>query len=156
MFEKELLLVQLEQAFQRKSWHGTNLAGSIRGLKPDLAAFRPGKNRHNIWELIVHCAYWKYSVYRRLENLPTGSFPLEGSDWFTRPEESSEKALKADIRLLKMCHADLTGAVSNFAQRRLGDVPKGSTTSYRDLIVGAAAHDLYHCGQIQLIKRLHR
>ena len=154
MKEKDLLVLQLEQAFQRKSWHGTNLAGSIRGLKPDLAVFRPGKERHNIWELIVHCAYWKYSVYRRLENLPAGSFPLKGSDWFARPEENSEKALKADMKLLKSCHHDLLDAVGRFAPRKLDDVPKGSKTTYRDLIVGVAAHDLYHAGQIQLIKRM--
>lgn len=154
MTEKELMLVQLEQAFQRKSWHGTNLCGSIRGLTPKLAAFRPGKGRHNIWELIVHCAYWKYSVYRRLEKIPTGSFPLKGSNWFVRPEEKSEKALKTDIKLLKKCHSDLIEAVGRFAPRKLSDVPKGSKTTYRDLIVGAGAHDLYHAGQIQLIKKL--
>ncbi|NNE66062.1 MAG: DinB family protein [Pyrinomonadaceae bacterium] len=154
MREKELLLVQLEQAFQKKSWHGTNLTGSIRGLKLKTAAFRPGKDRNNIWELIVHCAYWKYSVFRRLEELPAGSFPLKGSNFFRRPEEKTEKALKADIKLLKNCHKDLLDAVARFSQRRFDDVPKGSKTTYRDLIVGVGAHDLYHAGQIQLIKRL--
>ncbi len=148
------MLIQLEQAFRKQSWHGTNLSGSIRGLKPRLAAYRPAKKRHNIWELIVHCAYWKYSVYRRLKKIPTGSFPLKGSNWFPRPVEDSEKALKSDIRLLKKCHAELIEAVSEFSPRRLGDVPKGSKTTYRDLIVGAGAHDLYHAGQIQLIKKM--
>ena len=154
MREKELLIVQLEQAFQKKSWHGTNLAGSIRGLKIKTAAKRPGRERHNIWELIVHCAYWKYSVYRRLEDLPAGSFPLKGSNFFPRPQEKTEKALKADIRLLKDCHQELLEAVERFPVRKLDDVPKGSKTTYRDLIVGVAAHDLYHAGQIQLIKRM--
>ncbi|MDH3528688.1 MAG: DinB family protein [Acidobacteriota bacterium] len=154
MKEKDFLLLQLEQAFQKKSWHGTNLSGSIRGLKPELAAVRPGKGRHNIWELVVHCAYWKYSVHRRLVDIPTGSFPLKGSDWFARPEEKTESALKADIKLLKQCHKDLIDAVRRIAPRKLDDVPKGSKTTYRDLIVGVAAHDLYHAGQIQLIKRM--
>lgn len=154
MREKELMLVQLEQAFQRKSWHGTNLCGSIGGLKPDLASFRPASDRNNIWELLVHCAYWKYSVFRRLEELPAGSFPLKGSNFFKRPEEKTEKALKADIKLLKICHKDLLEAVGRFSQRRFDDVPKGSKTTYRDLIIGVGAHDLHHAGQIQLIKRL--
>lgn len=152
---KNLLLLQLEQAFQRKSWHGTNLSGSIRGLKTDLAKWRAAKERHNIWELIVHCAYWKYSVYRRLENLPIGSFPLKGSDWFPRPDEDSEKALKSDIKLLKESHSKLINAVSDFDENKFGDMPKGSSTSYLDLMVGVAAHDLYHAGQINLIKKLY-
>ena len=154
MRERDLLLVQLEQAFRRKSWHGTNLSGSIRGLKLKTAVYRPKKGRHNIWEIIVHCAYWKYSVYRRLDKLPTGSFPLKGSDWFTRPEVRTEEALKADIKLLKDCHKKLLEAVERCTPSTLGDVPKGSKTTYLDLIIGAAAHDLYHAGQIQLIKKM--
>jgi hypothetical protein len=154
MKEKEILVVQLEQAFRRKSWHGTNLLGSIRGLKPELAVFRPAPERHNIWEIALHCAYWKYSVYRRLADLPSGSFPLKGSDWFLRPIEQTDKALKADLETLKRCHTELIGSVERFGVRKLNDVPKGSKTTFRDLILGAAAHDLYHAGQIQLIKRM--
>lgn len=128
--------------------------GSIRGLKPDLALFRPDAGRHNIWELIVHCAYWKYSVYRRLEELPTGSFPIKGSDWFVRDADTARELLKKDIGLLKTCHSDLMEAVKRIKPKRLDEVPKGSKTTFCDLIVGVAAHDLYHCGQIQLIKKL--
>ena len=102
----------------------------------------------------MHCAYWKYSVYRRLEDLPIGSFPLEGSNWFKRPEKKTDAALKADLALLKSCHKQLLDAVGKCGPKKLGHVPKGSSTSFRDLIVGVAAHDLYHCGQIQLIKKM--
>jgi hypothetical protein len=37
---------------------------------------------------------------------------------------------------------------------RLDSVPAGSTTTILDLVTGVAAHDLYHAGQIQLLKRL--
>ena len=132
MKEKEILVVQPEQAFRRKSWHGTNLLGSIRGLKPELAVFRPAPERHNIWEIALHCAYWKYSVYRRLADLPSGSFPLKGSDWFLRPIEQTDKALKADLETLKRCHTELIGSVERFGVRKLNDVPKGSMAAQED------------------------
>ena len=62
----QLLIQVVDQAYQRKSWHGTTLKGSIRGLTVEKAVFRPGSDRHNIWELILHTAYWKYIVRRRL------------------------------------------------------------------------------------------
>lgn len=154
MGEIELLIVQLEQAFRRRSWHGTNLLGSIRGLDPATAAARPGPGRHNIWELIVHAAYWKYSVYRRLAADPALKFNLKGSNWFERPVEMSAGALKRDIVLLKDYHQLLIDAVRSFPARQLSAIPKGSSTSFLDLIIGVAAHDLYHAGQAQLIKRL--
>ena len=55
------LLASLDEAFDKRSWHGTNLRGSIRGLTPAEAARRPGAGRHNVWELIVHAASWKFT-----------------------------------------------------------------------------------------------
>ncbi len=154
MNPKQIITTQLEQAFRRKSWHGTNLMGSIRSVDVEAASWRPGPGRHNIWELIVHCAYWKYSVYRRLVGDPKPSFALKGSNWFPRPEATTESALKADIKLLKDYHELLLESFELFPEACLGDIPKGSSTPFIDLIVGVAAHDLYHAGQIQLIKRL--
>jgi uncharacterized damage-inducible protein DinB len=154
MTEKELIILQLEQAFRRKSWHGTNLLGSIRGIDIETAEWRPADGRHNIWELIVHAAYWKYSVYRRLVGDPKLRFALKGSNWFTRSADRPEASLQADVKLLKNYHGLLIAAVNTFPVAKLGSKPQGSSTSFRDLIIDVAAHDLYHTGQIQLIKRL--
>src|SRR5439155_13363402 len=75
----------LERAYDHKSWHGTNLRGSIRGLTPRLAAWRPAAGRHNIWELVVHAAYWKYAARRWLSGDEDLSFPLAGSNFWERP-----------------------------------------------------------------------
>jgi hypothetical protein len=92
--ELKQALAALDEAFDRKAWHGTNLRGSVRGLDARDAAWRPGRGRHNIWELVVHAAYWKYTVRRRLTGEKRGSFPLPGSNWFTRPERGSRSGLR--------------------------------------------------------------
>ncbi len=155
MKEIDTLLLQVHFAFDRRSWHGTNLLGSMRGLKPDLAAWRPGKGRHNIWELIVHTAYWKYVVNRRITGAKRGSFPIKGSNFITRPVEKTQAALKQDIRLLQDCHETLLSTVSGLRPSDLDKTPRDSEFSLRGLIMGIAAHDLYHAGQIQLLKRLY-
>lgn len=149
------LLTLLDEAFQRRAWHGTNLLGSIRGLQVETALWRPVPARHNIWELIVHAAYWKYAVTRRLTGARRGSFPLEGSNWFPRDGTSSAD-LAADVRLLKACHADLLKAVAQVKPGQLTSRPAGSKHTRGFMIRGAAAHDLYHAGQIQLLKALRR
>jgi hypothetical protein len=149
-----LLLTALDQAYNRKSWHGTNLRGSLRRVTPETASFRPGLSRHNIWELAVHAAYWKYAVRRKLLGEKRGSFPLKGSNWFPRPLEETAAAWKADLVLLEETHRTLRTAVAAFDPRQLEKKPAGSRFRYLDLIEGAAAHDVYHAGQIQLLKRL--
>lgn len=156
--EIAILLSLIDQAFNHKSWHGTNLKGSIRGLSAAQAAWRPSRGRHNIWEIVVHAAYWKYIVRRRLRNESRGSFPIKGSNWFTRPadSESSESAWKDDVALLIESHVTLRQAVSELSAGSLHYTPSGSQVSNMALITGIAAHDLYHAGQIQLLKRLRR
>jgi uncharacterized damage-inducible protein DinB len=148
------LLAIIDAAYDKKSWHGTNLRGSIRGLTPARAAWRPGPSRHNVWELIVHAAYWKYIGLRRLAGGERGSFPLKGSNWFTRPQEQTSQALKSDVELLEQMHQALREAVAHLSPRDLARTPAGSTVSNFALLFGVAAHDLYHAGQIQLLKRL--
>jgi hypothetical protein len=152
--EIQQLLSIIDQAYDHKSWHGTNLRGSIRGLTAKQAARRPRRDRHNIWELVVHAAYWKYAVSRRLTGLERGSFPLKGSNWFPRGESADEAQWRADVALLGQTHRALREAVARLSASDLPRVPKGSKISNAFIITGIAAHDLYHAGQIQLLKKL--
>ena len=150
------LLFLIEQSYNKKAWHGTNLRGSIRGLSAHEAAWRPGTGRHNIWEIVVHCAYWKYVVRRRILSEKKGSFLLKGSNWFQRSANITEQTWKQDVKLLESCHASLLEAVSQLNDRELPRIPIGSKVSNLAIIAGIASHDLYHAGQIQLLKRLQR
>ncbi len=150
-----LLVRMLQQAYDRKAWHGTNLRGSLRGLSPAEAAWRPGAGRHSIQELALHCAYWKYTVVRRLTGAKRGSFPLEGSNFFARPGIPSPQQWKDDLRLLEEMHRTLIDTVGSLRDRDLlRKAPGGSgKVTIEAVVYGVACHDVYHAGQIQLIKR---
>jgi hypothetical protein len=150
------LLELLDEAFDARSWHGTNLRGSLRRVDAERAAWRPGPKRHNIWEIALHAAYWKYAVRRRITGEKRGCFPLVGSDWFERPIETTAEAWRSDVRLLVDEHAKLRAVVAALDDRSLARKSPGSRYSTEALVRGAAAHDLYHAGQIQLLKRLAR
>ena len=155
---REVLLRLLDEAYDRRSWHGTNLRGSIRGLSPAAAAWRPAPGRHNIWELVVHAAYWKYAVRRRLLGEKRGSFPLNGSNWFARPlpDVSPAAQWRSDLRLLAEQHRALRQAVGSLPAAAWAKRAPRSVFDNQSLVTGAAAHDLYHAGQIQLLKRMGR
>src|SRR5213593_4374156 len=115
----EQLLAIIDQAYNRRSWHGTNLRGSLRRVSAEQAAWRPSQERHNIWELVVHAAYWKYVVRRRLTGGSRGSFPIKGSNWFHRPQDASEEAWEADIVLLDAMHKSMREAIAGLTARNL-------------------------------------
>ncbi len=148
-----LLLAGLDEAFDRKSWHGTNLRGSLRGVSLEQALRRPDPARHNIWEIFVHAAYWKRVVGRAVAGGAGNLFPFKGSNWFPRTEGDAT-AWRRDLRLLAASHEKLRAAVAALDPRLLDRPgPRGPYT-YAAMIRGIAAHDLYHAGQIQLLKKL--
>jgi hypothetical protein len=149
MESSQLILVLLDDAYEKPAWHGPNLKQSIRGVTAKQAAWRPSPGRHNIWEETLHAAYWKYVVRRRIEGGKRGSFVLKGSNFFVRPEAGklSEAAWQADKNLLEHEHRALRAAV-------VAAVKKNSWGKLRRHLYGIAFHDIYHAGQIRLLRRL--
>ena len=123
------------------------------GYRSDELCGVPGQPDTNIWEIVVHAAYWKYVVRRRLTGDARGSFPLSGSNWFARPADGTPAAWRADVALLEDTHQSLRAAIARFPVARLSR-RNGRTETNFSLIAGVAAHDLYHAGQFQLLKRL--
>jgi len=154
--EIEHLLGMLDEAYNRAAWHGPNLRGSIRGVSAREAAQSPKAGRHTIWEIVIHAAYWKYAVRRRLSGEKRGSFSIPGSNWFALPTDRSEKAWRVYVALLEREHELLKEAISSVPPENLDRPARGSKIVARRLIAGVAFHDVYHAGQIQLIKKLVR
>ena len=147
-----LLLGLIDEAFDKRAWHGTNLRGSLRGIDVRQASWRPGPGRHNIWELALHAAYWKYAVRRRLTGEKRGAFGEKGSDWFVRP--AADESWEHDVSHLMREHRLLRDEV---AKLRDQDLPRRVGTSrwtHAAMVRGIASHDLYHAGQIQVLKRM--
>ena len=144
----------IDLAYDRQSWHGTNLRGSLRGVSAREAARRPARGRHNVWELAVHAAYWKHRVRQRLTGGTSGEFPYGGTNWFRR-DAADATAWRADLALLAEQHQGLRDAVAALPARALQrKVPNGATAEQN--ILGIAMHDVYHAAQIQLLKALRR
>jgi uncharacterized damage-inducible protein DinB len=145
----ELVLALLDEAYEKKTWHGPNLKQSLRGVRAKQAAWRPARGRRNIWEVTLHAAYWKYAVRRRIDGGKRGSFALKGSNFFARPEKGklNEAAWNADKALLEREHRLMRRAIEKVLRK-----PRGM--KILRMLYGVAFHDIYHAGQIRLLRRL--
>ena len=147
------LLSAFDEAFNRSGWHGANLLQSIQGVDDKGAAWRPAPGRHNIWEVVVHAAFWKHVVRERLTGKKDKTFPYAGRNWFVCP--NGDRTFKADVALLKSEHKQLRAIVVGTSRAAL-EKPvhrrRNDTAAYT--IRGITAHDVYHAGQIQLLRAL--
>ena len=151
-----LLLEVFDQAYTAPSWHGTPLKGTIRGVSAREALWRPGRRRHCIWDLVLHTAYWKCMVRRRLVRDPAISFPRDGANFPALPDRPNDPAWKRDRDLLDEQHRLLRRAIAALKPAQLGRRGWRSQWPIKAEIYGIASHDLYHAGQIQILKRLMR
>jgi uncharacterized damage-inducible protein DinB len=152
------LLAALAHAnFQGTAWQGAALAGAVRGLSAAEALRRPAKGRRNIHEIVLHAAYWKYAVRRRLNPADDAPFPGSPANWPVAPASPDDAEWRRAATLLKREHKKLIHAIGSLDVASLDQVPPGGRTWTRaQLIMGIASHDAYHTGQVQLIKKLVR
>ena len=154
--ERALLLKLLDEAFNKTAWHGPNLRGAIRRVTPTQATWRPRRGRRNIAEIVVHCAYWKYAVRRRLLGGKRGSFSIKGSNWFDLPAGLTAAQWRGYVALLDVEHRTLRDAVVTAPWAQLCTSSKGRGSGPAAHVYGITLHDIYHAGQIQTIKALYK
>ena len=114
------------------------------------ATWRPGRQRRNIAEIVVQCAYTKNLVQRRLTRTKRRDFPLRGNNWFEIPQKLTPDQWHEYVSMLHHEHRELCAAVQAVSASMLA--PWRAKVN----IVGVTFHDIYHAGQIRTIRALWR
>ena len=151
---------ELEREHAGDPWHGSPLRQILEGADHRQAAHRPLPGAHTIWELVLHMISWKNEVRRRIEGAPAGA-PLEG-DWPAAPNATAE-AWRDAIAALEASHRSLVSSVSSLPEDKLfqptndpRDRESGAGVDHYVLLHGIVQHDVYHAGQIALLKKAAR
>ena len=151
MRELERIEDQMRRALEGGAWHGPAVLEALVGVTVVHAYERPIPGAHTIWELVLHLcgAYWL--VLRRLRGDATPLAPDE--DWPPVPEPT-EANWRTTVDTLRQLNAETRAAVAAFEPARLDEplVPTVPYTAYVQFI-GLTQHDLYHAGQIAILKR---
>lgn len=152
---REELLRLLRESFAGPAWHGPSLRTALRGLDADAAGRRIAPGRNTPWELAVHCAYSRHRVIGRLDRSLVGRFPRRvRRSWWPVPAGDDAAAWADDRRLLDEYQERLLEAVAQIPGRRLLERRAGRRDTLGEEVAGVALHDVYHAGQIVLMRRL--
>jgi uncharacterized damage-inducible protein DinB len=141
---------QLRRAFEGSAWHGPAMLEMLEGVDAATAAAKPLPNVHSIWELVLHIAVWDDAALRRLGGMkwqPTGlkNFPPVTK----RTEAMWRKAVAAT----KRTHDRLVRTVAVLPDLRLRERVPGKRYDFYHMLHGIAQHELYHAGQIAILKK---
>jgi uncharacterized damage-inducible protein DinB len=153
MSETARLADQIRRAFDGEAWHGDSVLELLDGVDAKIAAARPIKKAHSIWELVLHIAAWDGAVLKRAGGT---AVQLTGERNFPPVKDASERAWRDAIVHATHTHTDLVQAVAAFPDSRLHDQVPGKTETYYNffyMFSGIVQHELYHAGQIALLKK---
>jgi uncharacterized damage-inducible protein DinB len=150
MAERQRTLELLDRAFRARAWHGPALLETLDGVTPAMAAQRAMKGAHTIWELVDHVASWNVIVAERL----AGGQPHVSPELnFPKTPQPSAAAWKKSLARLAASQRTFRAAVAKFPPSQVGRIRPGTKTSWNVLIHGQVQHQLYHAGQIALLRR---
>jgi len=153
MTQSALLADQIRRAFEGEAWHGDPVLEILKGINAKEAAAKPIKSAHSIWELVLHIAAWDGAALRRAEG---SAVELSEAENFPPVHDKNEAAWQKAVQHLKDTHEKLVKAVASFPDNRLQERVPGKKEKYYDfyyLFSGIVQHELYHAGQIAVLKK---
>jgi uncharacterized damage-inducible protein DinB len=148
--EAERIADQLRRAFDGSAWHGPALLELLADVDAATAAARPLANVHSIWELVLHIAAWDGAGLRRLSG---EKYQPKGTANFPRVNKPTEAEWRKAVGATKRTHDLLVKTVAGLPEARLRERVPGKRYDFYHLLHGIAQHELYHAGQIAVLKK---
>ena len=149
--EPALLADQLRRAFEGDAWHGPALLELLADIDAPTAAMHAIKDIHSIWELVLHIAAWDDAVNRRI--VLGKALHLRDEENFPPVKDKSSAEWKKAVDHVKKAHKQLLMTVEGLPDQRLTEQVPGKTYNIRFMLEGVAQHELYHAGQIAILKK---
>jgi uncharacterized damage-inducible protein DinB len=153
MSEIDRILDLMDRAFSGDAWHGPSLVSALEGLSAEDASKHAIRGAHSIWELVHHLGSWNAIVLHRLKGEDVEV--TTERDW-PPVWEVSETAWQRAVGNLLESHQRFRDFVAGIPDDQLGEkyqTTSGSNTSRYVVLHGVIQHNLYHAGQIVLLRK---
>jgi len=155
MVEKETARIaqQMRLAQNGASWHGPNLEEILASIEAQDAAKHPIEGAHSIWELVLHIAAWREFGIKMLEG--EGTYDPDEEMVLNFPPVPAVNAANWQLALkqLRESSVRLSAKIESYEDEKLNEKVPNRKYDFYKLMHGVVQHDLYHAGQLILLKK---
>ena len=151
MTETARIADQLRHAFEGGAWHGPSVLELLADVDAATAVAHPLPDVHSIWELVLHIAAWDDAVNRRI--VTRKAVKLTDAQNFPPVKDKSKVAWNEALAGLEKTHVGLARTVAALPDARLTERVPGKSYNLYFMLHGVTQHELYHAGQIAILKK---
>jgi uncharacterized damage-inducible protein DinB len=150
MNEIDRIIDQIRRAYDGDAWHGLPLRAILAGVSAETASARPIRDAHSIREIVRHITFWHDGVRRRI-----GGEVVDADETEQWPDaaDAGEAGWRHELADLERAHAALVEAVGQLGVQDLERPVPGNPYNVYVLLHGLVQHNLFHAGQIALLKK---
>jgi uncharacterized damage-inducible protein DinB len=142
---------QLQRTVEGNAWHGPAVLEVLQEVTTEQALKKPIAAAHNIWEIVLHITAWHLAVTQRLEGYQVELSKEE--DWPPINNNGVKNSWNSAVNLLTESYKNLLNKVSSLSDSDLNRTVPGRDHSVYFLLHGIIQHDLYHAGQIAILRK---
>src|SRR5271157_1238791 len=150
MAELERILNQYDRVMHGDAWHGDPIWQILDGVSADCAAQRPIADGHTIWEIVMHMIFWEDVVRKRLDGLRAG---LDEALNFPSMPPVTEANWQTTLEQFHASNQEFREALVKLDPARVDELSAAGKRTFYDEAHGVIQHNVYHAGQIALLKK---
>jgi DinB superfamily len=150
MTETQRILAQYDMVLHGNAWHGDPIWQILDGISVECAAHRPIPNAHTIWEVVMHMTFWEDVAERRMAGQRAG---LDEALNFPPMPAPTEGNWQTTLERFRASNEEFGKALSKLDTARLDELSAAGKRSFYDEAHGLIQHNVYHAGQIALLKK---
>jgi uncharacterized damage-inducible protein DinB len=153
MSEIERITEQIASGYRDGAWPGVSVRDVLRSLSASEAAAHPVAGCHSAWEIALHISFWHDAVRRRLGGDPVDY--QDDEDW-PMPADPTPANWQAALDGMDTVHQALVDTVRLLEPDTLERAVPGKSFNVYFMLHGVPQHDLYHGGQVVLLRKARR
>lgn len=151
MTEKERISALYQSVYNGNPWIDINIIDTLKSFTAKEAFTKSKPNVNSVWEIVNHMIQWRFNVVQRIQGKILTS---PENNYFTPIIDNSEQAWKSILQDLDESQNLWITVLKNFDEAQFEKVYPNNNHSYYEHIQGIIQHDLYHLGQIVILKKL--
>jgi len=143
---------RFKEIYNGSPWYGETVDAKLSDVSDDNAFQQPISGVHSVGEIVSHMIYWRKALIAKLEG---GTFKtsMESPDNWKNIKELKTSGWKN----LKSSFDESQHTITSLLEKQSDDFLKTEYSqgiSMESLIQGIIDHDIYHLGQIGLVKKM--